>query len=160
MEDKRDIDALFRLYYRPMCLYAAHYLDDDEAEDVVQEAFKSLWEKMRGGDCPSSPRAYLAASVRNRCIDILRGRKAHPVEALPTDLTEPDPEVLSQSFDEARIWDAIARLPKGRRRMFLMHRRDGMKYSEIALRLHVSERTVRNQISRALKYLRASLKEK
>ena len=160
MADRKDIDALFRLYYRPMCLYAAHYLKDDDVEDIVQDAFTALWEKMLGGDLPSSPRAYLAASVRNRCIDVLRGRKAHPGEALPADLSEPDMEVLSQAFDEACLWDALARLPKGRRRMFLMHRRDGLKYAEIAGRLGVSERTVRNQISRALKSLRASLKEK
>lgn len=162
MARMNDIDELFRLYYRPLCLYATHYLQSvDAAEDVVQEAFVALWEKMKAGEGPSLSKAYLSASVRNACIDILRRRRSHPESALPEDVAEPitDEEALSRSFDEARLWTAVESLPEGRRRMLLMHRRDGLKYSEIAERLGVSERTVRNQISRALKTLRGRAKK-
>lgn len=41
-----DFDTLFRYHYRPLCLYAIHYVHDiDAAEDVVQECFSVLWEK-------------------------------------------------------------------------------------------------------------------
>lgn len=111
-----EIDQLYRLYYRQMCLYAAHFLGGSgDVEDVVQDAFAALWDRISNGDMPSKPEAYLAASVRNVCID---------------------------------------RLPEGRRRMLLMHLRDGLKCPEIAKRLGVSEGTVRNQIYRALKALR------
>ena len=34
------INEAFRLYYRPLCLYALHYLGDtEEVEDVVQDCF-------------------------------------------------------------------------------------------------------------------------
>ncbi len=157
-----DIDTLYRLYYRPMCLYAAHYLKTtDDVEDVVQEAFVALWEKIQDGEAPASSKAYLSVSVRNRCIDLLRKQNSHPEGILPEDAEEPitDEEALTRSFDEAWLWTAIDKLPEGRRRMFLMHRRDGLKYAEIAERLGVSERTVRNQISRALKTLREGAKK-
>ena len=49
-----DIDRLFRLYYRPLCLYATHYLKDPDAvEDIVQDAFEALWEKMAVSDIQS-----------------------------------------------------------------------------------------------------------
>lgn len=36
----QEIDLIFQQYYRPLCLYATHYLHDiDEAEDVVQDCF-------------------------------------------------------------------------------------------------------------------------
>ena len=36
----------FRLYYRPLCLFALHYLHDiDNAEDTVQDCFAELWER-------------------------------------------------------------------------------------------------------------------
>ena len=39
----QEIDLIFQHYYRPLCLYATHYLHDiDEAEDVVQDCFAKL----------------------------------------------------------------------------------------------------------------------
>lgn len=59
-----DIDRLFRLYYRPLCLYATHYLKDPDAvEDIVQDAFEALWEKMAVSDI-QSPKSYLYASLK------------------------------------------------------------------------------------------------
>lgn len=161
MARMNDIDELFRLYYRPLCLYATHYLQSvDAAEDVVQEAFVALWEKMKAGEGLSLSKAYLSASVRNACIDILRRKSVHPESILPEDAEAPitDEEALFRAYDEAWLWTAIESLPEGRRRMLMMHRRDGLKYSEIAERLGVSERTVRNQISRAMKTLREKAK--
>ena len=40
------MESLFLHNYRPLCLFALHYLNDtDAAEDVVQECFTALWEK-------------------------------------------------------------------------------------------------------------------
>ncbi len=152
------IETLYRLYYRPMCLYAAHFLGGStDAEDVVQDAFAALWNRINYGEKPEKPEAYLATSVRNACIDRLRARVASPKAELTDRIDESVPDedgLLEQSYSEARMWDAIDRLPEGRRRMLLMHVRDGLKCPEIAKRLGVSEGTVRNQIFRALKTLR------
>jgi len=164
-----DIDSLFRLYYRPLCVYALHYLKDkDLIEDLVQEAFTAYWMKQAASDGIDSPRAYLYTAVRNRCIDVLRkehhqnvcldsvGEDVLPVE---DDVAISDDEAVDNSVKEARIWSAIDRLPAKRRRIFLMSRRDGMKYSEIAQSLGLSENTVRNQISKALEAIRQGVKK-
>ena len=73
MGQNPDIRDLFRILYRPLCVYALHYLKDaDAVEDVVQEAFTAWWQKGTGTD---NAKAYLYAIVRNRCIDILRRRE-------------------------------------------------------------------------------------
>lgn len=42
-----DIDETFKYYYRPLCLYVLHYVyDTDIAEDIVQDSFSALWEKL------------------------------------------------------------------------------------------------------------------
>ena len=42
-----DIDTTFKYYYRPLCLYAIHYVRNMElAEDIVQDSFSALWEKL------------------------------------------------------------------------------------------------------------------
>lgn len=152
-----DIDELFRLNYRPLCIYALHYLRDaDLAEDMVQECFTSLWEKMEKGEAVLNRRAYLYMSVRNRCLDHLR-RKGIPTESLkPYDTYGiiDDDDARERSFIEAKLWTAIDSLPDKCREVFLMSKRDGMKYEEIADELGISVNTVRNQISKALNVLK------
>ena len=53
-----------------------------------------------------------------------------------------------------RLWTAIDSLPERCREIFLMSKRDGLKYEDIADELGISENTVRNQISKALKILK------
>ena len=155
----KDIDKLYRQYYRPMCLYATHYLGNrSSVEDVVQEAFVSLLGKLDSDSTIKSPLAYLSTTVRNSCLDILR-RENKQKETSFQDILSDDEAILESAFDEAKLWNAIDSLPEGRRKMFLMHKRDGLKHSEIAKTLGVSEGTVKNQISRALKTLRNSIKK-
>ncbi len=152
-----NIEDLFRLNYRPLCMYAMHYVSNaDLAEDVVQESFAALWEKMENGADVANRRAYLYMSVRNRCLDHLR-RKGIPTESLkPYDTYGiiDDDDAEDRSFIEAKLWTAIDSLPEKCREVFLMSKRDGLKYEEIAEELGLSVNTVRNQISKALNVLK------
>ena len=152
-----DIEDLFRYNYRPLCMYALHYLQDtDLVEDVMQECFTTLWEKLEQGSQVANRRAYLYMTVRNRCLDHLR-RKGIQTESLkPYDtygiIDDDDAEERSQI--EAKLWTAIDSLPEKCRQVFLMSKRDGLKYEEIAQELGLSVNTVRNQISKALNVLK------
>ncbi len=127
MLQTKEIETLFRTYYRPLCLYALHYLGDPDAvEDVVQESFTALW---RQENPVANVKAWLYSAVRNRSIDALR--RTGKNEPLPSDLDG----LISD--DEAEDRSA-----------------DGLSYKEIADELNLSEHTVRNHISRALETLR------
>ena len=151
------IEDLFRLNYRPLCMFALHYLQDaDLVEDVVQECFTVLWEKLEQGADVANRRAYLYMSVRNRCLDHLR-RKGLPTESLKPYGTYgiiDDDDAEERSVMEAKLWTAIDSLPEKCRQVFLMSKRDGLKYEEIAEELGLSVNTVRNQISKALNVLK------
>ena len=152
-----NFDDLFRYNYRPLCLYALHYLQDaDLAEDVVQESYTALWEKLQEGVHVLNRKSYLYMMVRNRCLDHLR-KKGIPTESLkPYDTYGiiDDDDAQERSQTEARMWTAIDSLPEKCREVLIMSKRDGMKYEEIAQELGISENTVRNQISKALKVLK------
>lgn len=151
------MDELFRYNYRPLCLYALHYLKDpDAAEDVVQECFAMLWEKISSGNPVANRRAYLYMSVRNRCLDFLRRSGLKTEELKPSDANGfiDDDDAQERAGIEARLWTAIDSLPEKCREVFLLSKRDGLKYEEIAEELGISENTVRNQISKALKILK------
>ncbi len=153
------IRELFLRHYRPLCLYALHYLKDaDAVEDVVQEVFTTYWQR-HGDATPDNPKSYLYTMVRNRCIDALRRAGHDPERLQPEDAAGviEDGQAEERAELEARLWAAVERLPGKRRELLLMCKRDGMSYEAIAEATKLSINTVRNQISRALQALRNSL---
>lgn len=141
----QEIDLIFQQYYRPLCLYATHYLHDiDEAEDVVQDCFVKLISR---SIMPENIKAFLYTSVRNASIDRLRRQSPIDTEISPTDLCVviSDDQAQESSFREAKLWTAIELLPERCREIFLMSKRDGMTYREIAEELNLSEKTVEHQ---------------
>ena len=152
-----DMDELFRYNYRPLCIYALHYLGDPVVvEDIVQDCFAVLWEKISAGAEVSNRRSYLYMMVRNRCLDHLKrsGMKTEELKPYDSYGIIDDDDAQQRSQIEARLWTAIDSLPDKCREIFLMSKRDGLKYEEIALELGISENTVRNQVSKALKILK------
>ena len=138
---------IFLLYYRPLCLYAIHYLKNiDNAEDIVQDCFTEIWVRKDCVDDIENLKSYLFTMVRNRCIDRLR-------EDTDIDNIISDEECEERSFDEARMWTILDTLPVKCRKVFLLAKRDGMKYEEIAEEMNISVNTVRNQMNKALKRL-------
>ena len=65
-----------------------------------------------------------------------------------------DDDAQERSQTEARLWTAIDSLPEKCREIFILSKRDGLKYEEIADELGLSVNTVRNQISKALKLIK------
>ena len=151
------MDELFRYNYRPLCLYALHYVADPvTVEDIVQDSFAAFWERLQTGQTVANRRAYLYMMVRNRCLDHLRkaGIKTEELKPYDTYGIIDDDDAQERAGIEARLWTAIDSLPGKCREVFLLSKRDGLKYEEIAQELGISENTVRNQISKALKTLK------
>lgn len=146
----------FKSLYRPLCLFALRYTDQvDEAEDIVQQAFADVWDKNREGGIIENLKAYLYRAVRNRSLSFAEKPIILSVtEQLPDVEDTSEEEDIYQSERDARLWEAIDRLPVERKKIFLLSKRDGLKYQEIADELHISIKTVENQMSKALKALR------
>lgn len=147
------IELAFQEYYRPLCLYAMHYLsgDVDAAEDVVQDCFVGLWQREVNND-----KAFLYTAVRNACIDRLRRTTplCHDIEPQDLEGTITDEEAQNRSVLEARLWKAIDSLPQRQREALLLCKRDGMSYRETAEKMGISEKTVEHLLSNAMKTLR------
>lgn len=160
-----DAGEIFRLYYRPLCLYALHYVaDTDDAEDIVQDCVTDFLEKSCSGLPTGSIKSYLFTMVRNRCIDTLRHMsrfdKSQSAEEMADGFADADEDEREEiSTEESRLWTAIDSLPARCRDILLMGKRDGMKYEEIASELGISVNTVRNQMSKALNALKATCRK-
>lgn len=127
----------------------------DDAEDIVQQAFADSWEKSREGGAISNLKAYLYRAVRNRSLSfVAKDSLLQSVDEVSDAADSSEEEAIYQSERDARLWGAIDKLPAERKKIFLLSKRDGLKYQEIADELHLSVKTVENQMGKALKALR------
>ena len=146
----------FQTYYRPLCLYALRYLENtNEAEDVVQDIFTSLWNKKESITEISAIKSYLFTSVKNSCLNKLRN-DSHFVDLENIEIIDEnlDDEKIYRAELEAKLWKMIDELPERQREILLMAKRDGMSYKEIADTTGISVKTVENHVTRALHTLR------
>ena len=155
---KSNIELLFRTHYRALCLFATHYIGDiSVAEDIVMEAFLHFTERVEQGTTVKEPKSYLFQIVRNSCYNFVRQQrpKCSPVnETTEAVVDDNGDELAEQSAREARLWEAIDHLSPMCRHVFLLSKRDGKKYSEIAQYLGISVKTVEAHVSKAYSILR------
>jgi RNA polymerase sigma-70 factor (ECF subfamily) len=131
----------------------------DAAEDIVQQAFTDAWEKNRSGTAILNLKAYLYQTVRNRSLTLIKqSPELTSIERLEETPDLPEDEAIALAERDSRLWSAIDALPAERRKVFLLCKRDGLKYREIAERLNISVKTVENQMGKALKTLRETAK--
>jgi RNA polymerase sigma-70 factor, ECF subfamily len=161
-DDKAALDDLFRSLYAPLCAFATQRLGSlAVAEELVSDVFFTLWDKRHVIEIQTSIKAYLYACVRNECVSFQRRKqlRTSPMEPDTVMLAAPDSPEEEIFFNETngRVVSAIDKLPVQCRQVFLMSRYDGLKYKEIAEILSISEKTVENQIVKALSILRSHL---
>ena len=157
--DRHSFEKLVREYFPPLMSFSRKILvDEDDAREVVQKVFISLWEKRGEIDLSTSLKSYLFTSVHNRSLNVIRDRKKFSSEEVPELAGEWDVSAQIESMElEEKINEALESLPEKCRQIFELNRFDGLKYSEIATQLDISIKTVENQISKALRILREKL---
>lgn len=154
------LDELFRRHYVSLCRTALRFVrNEQEAEDLVQEFFASLWEKRaQQKENLEAVGAYLNRAVRNRSLNYLRDRKRIPVDDGEVPATIPTSAAADGALEQDelrnRIHAAIDRLPERCRLVFVMSKIEEMPQREIAKALDISPKTVENQMTRAYRFLR------
>lgn len=148
----------FDKHYANLCLYAYRFVnDEDQAKDIVQEAFLTVWEN-RADRTIENLQGYLFRAVRNNSLDYIRDNKK---------LLQFEIESIGESLDETTDDDDVyalleyllSQVPLKSREMFEMSRTMGMKYQEIAFELGISVKTVEKHISKVLNHILTQLKK-
>lgn len=151
---KAEFERYYRQMYMPLGMYALRLCGSvDEAEDIVQEAFVRAWEQIDNGREPESFKAYIYRIVRNTALT-----RTDKVFVSIDDMGEAvADEDIDTSERDAALWRQIDRLPERCRQVFLMSKRDGMRYADIAEELGISQRTVENLVAKAFSRLREAI---
>ncbi len=163
--DETAFEMIFKEHYQALCRYANSFLTDrDEAEEVVQSSFLSIWEKRSVIMITTSLKAYLYQAIRNRCLNVIKHEKVkkqhiqHETVMRVNHHQATSDAVLSNELEQ-KIYVAMQALPEQCRLVFKLSRFEELKYQEIADQLEISVKTVENQIGKALKIMREQLRD-
>lgn len=162
--DAEAYEHVFKTWYAPLCRYGWTILKDkEEAEDVVQQVFISLWEKRETLEVKVSLKSLLYKYVYNAGLNRVQQKKvrsnyAKEAQVVQLNYTEAEKKLEEKELSN-KIEKSIDGLPEQCAKIFRMSRFQHLKYQEIADQMGLSVKTVENQMGKALKLLRENLKE-
>ncbi|MBZ4190930.1 RNA polymerase sigma-70 factor [Niabella beijingensis] len=158
--DSAQYKRVFDLHYEELYGYACSILRSEVyVEDIVQNIFIRLWQT-RDTVRMGSVRAYLYTAVRNECFNHLKHknvRVAHAQSVLAAGEGTTHHFRAEEKELQNKIQELVSRLPEKCAMVFYMCRQLGLSYKEVAEKLEISVKTVENQMTKALKFLRSGL---
>jgi len=160
-------EEIFRQYAKPLFYYAAKFVGDDQAKDIVQDTFVKLWSD-QSLVITKSLNSLLFTTIRNRCLQQLEKQKVRNKYVESTRLVLQMEELhyymderssLIEQELEDKLNEVLNRLPDRCREIFMMSRFENKKNREIAEELYISVKAVEKQISKALATIRQEMKD-
>ena len=159
--DKDAFKYLYIKYFRNFQSFAMRYVYDwNEAENIVQESYISLWSSIPHYNPEQSILTYLFSIVKNASLKYIRNlqirdkNKTKLIEAMlfsNITMSEPDEELI------VRLNSILAKLPEKQRIVLMKHTVERMTLAEIAIELNVAESTVKTHFKRAIAILRENI---
>jgi len=148
---------IYQLYYKAMYNTSLRILNNtQDAEDAMQEAFLSAFQKLESYKGEVSFGAWLKKITVNKSLDYIRKRKDEWLiseEQLP-EITEENDNIFEDSYKILELKKAIQKLPEGYRIIVSLYYLEGYDHEEISKILSISPITSRTQLSRAKVKLR------
>lgn len=158
--DESAFREIFYRYKDKLLSYCFRFTKSEEiAEEIVHDVLIKIWTTRQQIDPDRSFNAYLYTIAKNYSLNFLK--KAATNASLQSGLfhyfennhCQPEEEIIY--LDLSNITEkAIASLPPQRRLIYQMSRKQAMSYEEISIQLGISKFTVKNQMVKALKFIR------
>jgi RNA polymerase sigma-70 factor (ECF subfamily) len=158
--DREAFGEIYLRYARMVHAILLARVPPAEADDLVQDVFLSAMKQLKGLRTAGAFRGWLGAIARNRAIDYFRGVRCEtPLEDAAADCVAARPGQAASAESHAAI-DAVRALPEAYRETLLMRLVEGMTGPEIARQTGLTPESVRVNLCRGMKLLRAALHNK
>jgi len=162
--EKKAFQLLYDTYYETLVLFANQVTGDSQAaEDIVQDCLVKFWISKRYRTLESGLDKYMFQAVKFSSLNYVRGDKRKKIlhDHVIRETMFGDEEVEDENVEILEVvYKVIDLLPEERRNVFLLVFVEGMSYQEVADQLQISKNTVKTQLSRSLKFLRETLKDR
>ena len=159
-QDKNAQLELYKCYYHAMYNVAYRILKDEfEAEDLMQEAFLTIFTKMQMYKGEVTFGAWLKRIVINKSLTQLKKNNRYQevkMEVIPNDAIE-DETISYKGLEASAVFKCLQGLKENYRIILTLHLIEGYDYEEICTILEYTNENVRTTISRAKKKLKQVL---
>jgi RNA polymerase sigma factor (sigma-70 family) len=146
-------EAIFDRHHRGLLMLCRQMLGSrEEAEDVVQHTFAAAYRQLVEAGPPLHLRAWLYATARNRCLDVLRARREVPA-AMPPAPAAGLPDQVEERSDLRELVADIGRLPEDQRAALVLSEIEDMQHAEVAEVLGCGREKVRALVYQARRAL-------
>jgi len=160
---EKDFEKLYK-QYAPFVLRVCYALCKDEtlAADMVQDIFCSIWDRRLTLSVSGSWENYLYRSAKyqyfNHERSLTRFRVVKDDVLAGSDVWD-DSTNLHIDYNDLKnkVNELVAKLPDQCRKVYNMSRSEGLKTDEISRELSLSEKTVKNHLTKALGFLRRNI---
>jgi RNA polymerase sigma-70 factor (family 1) len=162
-DDENGFSEIYRRYADSLAGFASSKLFDlEDSRDIIHDVFVKLWQERKQLKVDRDLKAYLFTLTRYRIVDKIRKNITRQEYATMLDsLTVYYEATVEQEIAAKEIARSLQRsleeLSPRVQEIYLLSREENLSITEIARKLQLSEQTVKNQLSTALKHLRASL---
>lgn len=161
--DLAAFSSLYKIYSNRLYRFALGYLkSEEEAEELVQEVFTIIWEKRKELKEELSFKSFLFTIAFNIIKKHFRTRTQlsnYLSYKGGNDTDDNTTELTNYNFLKQYIDELVEQLPLKRKEIFIKSRYKGMSIMDIAREMNISHKTVENQITEALRFLRKHLNE-
>jgi len=133
--------------------------NQDEADDLVQEAFIKLWQNCAKVP-PEKAKSFLYKVVNNTFLNVVAHKKVilkHQNQYQHINNEQSPQYIMEENEFKNKLQNAISNLTEKQRTTFLLNRIEGKKYREIAVILEISVKAVEKRMSLALASLRKEI---
>ncbi len=161
--DRRAQMKLYKQYCEGMFCVAMRFLkNEDDAEDVMQEAFIKAFQKIHQFRGEVTFGAWLKRIVVNKCLDHLNSARIVQTELREQSLhiAEDDDWSVEEMISVAEVKLAMEQLPDKYRDVVRLYLVEGFDHQEISNILKIREATCRTRLLRGKGFLKELLKEK
>ncbi len=162
---EKKIESLFNENFHALVFSSFRIVKDyEQSEDIVQNVFVKLWQNYEKVNHIADLKPYVYKSVRNSSLNFIRDKKVKEERLMEAysfnaDTIYQTEENGQECFDSSKVHKAVDRIPDKWREAFILSKYENLKYSEIARKMAISEKTVEKYISKALNFLRIELKD-
>ena len=155
--DEAAFEALYDRHHAAILGFCRHMLGSrEEAEDVLQHTFLAAFRQLAGGTRPLDLRPWLFAIARNRCVSLLRTRRAH----VPLERAEPAVDGLLVTVERREavreLLADLGRLPEDQRAALLLTELGALDHAGAAAVLGCPREKVKALVFQARSALAAS----
>ncbi len=158
--DSQAFNQVFDEFGKMLFGIAMRYAKDHaEAEDILQDSFIKIFDKIVSYDFKGSFEGWLKRIVVNTALNKCVKNKSLKESYTMDDIELPEAEKVLSDIGANELLEIINKLPEGYKAVFNMYVVDGYSHKEIAESLEISEGTSKSQLSKAKGMLRKILEQ-